>query len=68
VCSSDLTIWENPLGGISPGLSAGESIRVWVLDVDGIRLVIALQDSSFKAADRAATQTVFDSIGIETAN
>jgi hypothetical protein len=62
------TIWQNPLGGESPGFSGGESIRVWILDVAGQRLVIALQDSAYSAAEKAATQGVFDSIRIEPAN
>jgi hypothetical protein len=61
-------IWQLPLGGISPALTAGESIRVWILDVAGQRTVIALQDKPYNAADRAATQAVFDSIRIEPAS
>jgi pimeloyl-ACP methyl ester carboxylesterase len=61
-------LWQNPLGGLSPGLAAGESIRVWILDVAGKRLVIVIQDAGYTSAQRAETQTVFDSIRIEPAN
>jgi hypothetical protein len=60
-----LVIWKNPLGGISPGLKAGESIRLWILDVAGQRLVIVMQDAAYSAAKKAEAQAVFDSIRIE---
>jgi hypothetical protein len=58
------TIWQNPLGGQSPTFAPGESIRVWVLDVAGQRLVICNQDAGYSATDRAQAQAVFDSIRI----
>jgi hypothetical protein len=61
-------LWQNPLGGISPGLAAGESIRVWILDVAGTRLVMVIQDAGYTTAQHAETQAVFDSLRIVPAN
>lgn len=60
-------LWQNPLGGVSPALAAGESIRVWTLDVAGTRLVMAVQDAGYTSAQRAETQAVLDSIRIAPA-
>ena len=62
------TVWQNPLGGISPGLAGGESLRVWILDVAGQRLIIAIHDGAYTAAQRAEMQAVFDSMRIEPAD
>ena len=60
-------IWQNPLGGISPGLQAGEAIQLWILNVAGTRLVIVIQDSnqSYTASTLAEVQAIFDSIKID---
>jgi hypothetical protein len=60
-------LWQNPLGGISPGLLPGESIRVTILDVAGQRLVLVLQDGRYSAEKQAEAQAVFDSIRIAPA-
>ena len=61
-------LWQNPLGGISPALSANETIRIWILDVAGKRLVVVLQDAPYDATGKAETQAIFDSIRIEPAS
>lgn len=66
--SEGVVLWQNPLGGISPGLKAGESIRLWILDVEGNRLIVVRQDSSYSAAQRAQADAVFDSIHLDPAS
>lgn len=66
VSPEGFVLWQNPLGGISPALSAGETIQLRILDVAGQRLVILVQDAKYDAAGKAETQAIFDSIRIET--
>jgi hypothetical protein len=57
-------IWKNALNGASPALAGGERLRVWILDVAGQRLVIAIQDANNSPATVTETQAIFDSIQI----
>ena len=67
VSPDGFVLWQNPLGGTSPELKAGDSIRVWILDVAGNRLVIVAQDGTWPAAKRTEVQGILDSIRIEPA-
>lgn len=66
-------LWHDPDGRYRPSLPKGppewwaerEHIRLWILDVDGERLVIsALSSAQATAADLAELQNVIDSLGI----
>ena len=66
-----MEIWPGqsyPLGA-TYGMAPGERDQVWILDVDGQRLVIdAPQPPSQTAAAKAEVQGVLDSIRIAPAN
>jgi hypothetical protein len=58
-------VWILPLGATND-MAPGESQRVWILDVDGQRLVIdAPEAADLTAQTKAAVQAVLDSIRIE---
>ena len=55
-------LWELPLGAIY-SMSEGQRDRVWILDVDGQRLVIqALEKVGQTADQRAQVDEILDSI------
>jgi hypothetical protein len=57
-------IWELPLGATND-MSPGERDRIWILDVNGQRLVIVAPETpGLTAADKAEVQAVLDSIQI----
>ncbi len=61
-------VWLLPLGA-SNDMTAGESIRVWILDVAGQRLVIsAVKLPQFSSSELATIQAVLDSIRIDASN
>jgi len=61
-------VWELPLGATND-LLPGQRDPVWILDVDGQRLVIdALEQPGMTAADKAEVQRILDSIRITPAN
>jgi len=64
----NLLTWELPLGA-RIGMTRGEVDRVWILDVDGQRLVIDARDvpGALDAASKAEVQAVLDSIRIAPA-
>lgn len=58
-------IWRLPLG-YSHSMALGDRHRVWILDVDGERLVIVIREPpGFTDEQRAEAQAIFDSIQIE---
>ena len=58
-------VWELPLGATND-VAPGDQQRVWILDVDGQRLVIvAPEPPALTAATKAEVQAVLDSIHIE---
>ena len=61
----NLLIWELPLGA-RVGMTRGEVDRVWILDVDGQRLVIVAPErpGALNDASKAEVQAVLDSIRI----
>ena len=60
-------VWELPLGATND-MAPGDQQRVWILDVDGQRLVIvAPEPPALSAATKAEVQAVLDSIHIEPA-
>ena len=67
VIATDLPVEELPLGA-RISLSEGEQARIWVLDVDGSRLVVLLQDQDLTATQRAEAQAILASLHIEPAN
>lgn len=63
--SDGYVIWELPLGS-RHAMAAGERDRVWILDVDGERLVIVIPEPpGYTDVQRAEVQAVFDSIQIQ---
>ena len=65
----NLLTWELPLGA-RVGMTPGEVDRVWILDVDGQRLVIVAPErlGALNDAGKAEVQAVLDSIRIAPAN
>jgi lysophospholipase L1-like esterase len=60
-------VWELPLGATND-MAPGDRQRVWILDVDGQRLVIvAPEPPGMTAETRSEVQSVLDSIHIEPA-
>jgi hypothetical protein len=58
-------VWQLPLGWTHI-MTPGERDRVWILDVDGERLVIVVQEpSGYTDEQRAEVQEIFNSIQIE---
>jgi len=58
-------IWQLPLG-MTHTMTPGERDRVWIIDVDGERLVIVVREpSGYTDEQRAEVQEIFDSIQIE---
>ncbi len=59
--------WVGPAGDDYNGLAApGSHDRVWILDVDGVRLVLDATDyASATSEDKAELQSIIDSIHIE---
>ena len=64
----NLLLWELPLGA-RIGMTRGEVDRVWILDVDGQRLVIVAPEhpGALNAPSKAEVQAVLDSIRIAPA-
>jgi hypothetical protein len=63
--SEGYIIWQLPLGWTHI-MTPGERDRVWILDVDGKRLVIVVREpSGYTDEQRAEAQEIFDSIQIE---
>ncbi|HEX6656322.1 MAG TPA: hypothetical protein VF153_08935 [Candidatus Limnocylindria bacterium] len=60
-------LWELPLGA-RISLSEGEQAHIWVLNVDGSRLVVLLQDQDLTATQRTEAQAILASVHIEPAN
>ena len=61
-CGGEPKMWETSGGVDSPG--AGP-MRLWILDVDGTRLVLGLLNNGAVPARLAEVQTIVDSIQIE---
>jgi len=62
-CGQQIRIWTNGGTSVQSYLDLGEVTSVWVVDVDGTRLLIRTMDVPGTTADqRAATQEIFDSI------
>jgi hypothetical protein len=58
----NMRIWASPLGA-TYGMDPGDRNQVWILDVDGQRLVIdAPQPMTQSVAEKAEVQQVLDSI------
>jgi hypothetical protein len=70
-CSSSpdgYAIWQLPLGGVF-GFTPGQQMAAWILDVNGMRLVITRETQpATSAQDRAEVQAILDSIRIEAPN
>ncbi len=65
-CVGSISVWENRGGSFFSYLDFGEETEIWILDVEGTRLVlrtIVLPDTT--PQERAATQAMFDSIQLE---
>lgn len=63
----DMRIWDYPLGATF-GMSAGDRVRVWILDVDGQRLVIeSTEPTGQTAVTKSEVQGVLDSIHLAPA-
>ena len=63
-----MRIWDYPLGA-SYGMAAGERDRLWILDVDGQRLVIDVPEPTGQtAATKAEVQGVLDSLHLAPAD
>jgi hypothetical protein len=65
-CVDVVDVWLNGRGSTSSYLDFGEETEIWILDVEGTRLVlrtIVLPDTT--PQERAATQAMFDSIDLE---
>lgn len=63
----DMRLWEYPLGATF-GLMAGDRVRVWILDVDGQRLVIQSTEATGQTAlTKSEIQGVLDSIHLAPA-
>ena len=60
-------LWQGPLGG-NYAVDAGAVTRLWILDVDGNRLVIIQWATGRTAQERADVQAILDSIRIAPAN
>jgi hypothetical protein len=61
-------IWQLPLGAIS-SFAPGERMALWILDVDGKRLVISSDTfPATTATEQSEVQEILDSIRIETVN
>jgi hypothetical protein len=59
-------LWMLPLGA-TYDMSPGEKVRIWILDVNGQRVVISAPETTTQtAAGRLETQAVLDSIRIST--
>jgi hypothetical protein len=66
--SDGFVVWQLPLG-TNYAFVAGQRSRLWILDVDGQRLVIDVPEAPGQSAqERADAQAVFDSIRIAPAN
>jgi hypothetical protein len=64
----DMRIWASPLGA-TYGMNPGDRNRVWILDVDGQRLVIdAPQPMTQSVAEKAEVQQILDSIKLAPGN
>lgn len=57
-------IWETS-GGAHPRLAPGTHVRLWIIDVDGTRLVLAVLDNGAGPAEVAEAQAIVDTIQIE---
>ena len=63
----DMRIWDYPLGATF-GMTAGDRVRVWILDVDGQRLVIeSTEPTGQTAVTKSEVQGVLDSIHLAPA-
>jgi hypothetical protein len=63
-CPGNLQRWASPMGNREA--MAGEHDKVWILDVDGIRLVIdAFSFSDTSDADHAEVRAIVEAIQIE---
>jgi hypothetical protein len=61
-------VWQFPMGTNNPFV-AGQRSRLWIVDVDGQRLVIDLPEAPDQTSqEQADAQAVFDSIQIAPAN
>ena len=61
-------VWELPLGATND-LQPGQRDPVWILDVEGQRLVIdAAEQPGMTAEDKAEVQAILDSIRLEPGN
>jgi hypothetical protein len=60
-------VWRLPLGGIL-AMTPGEQMALWILDVNGQRLVVSSETrSATTAQEKAEAQAILDSIHIEGA-
>jgi hypothetical protein len=67
-CTGAYVIWQLPLG-LNYSMAPGERSRVWILDVDGQRLVIESPEvPGYTDAQRTEVQEIIDSIRIEPTN
>jgi len=58
--------WVDPEGGYMGFARPGSRDRVWILDVEGVRFMLAATDfADATAQDRAELQSIIDSIHIE---
>jgi hypothetical protein len=65
-CAADVLLWEVNGGASAPAPTGTEAFRVWILDVNGTRLVIAASAPTAITAGRVAQlQAMIDSIQIE---
>ena len=62
ISETGYVIWELPLGG-TRALSPGERARIWILDVEGERLVIGVSETPDQTPqEQAEVQGILDSI------
>jgi hypothetical protein len=60
-----LVLWDTAKGEVRSSLGPGELSRLWVVDVDGERIVIDAASIGASSADLAELQAVVDSVGFE---
>jgi hypothetical protein len=67
--SGDYTLWTNARTGFASTMHSGEVSTIWIVDVDGARLMIRNKEfPASTAQERAELQQIFESIRLEPAD